>query len=593
MFNLKSSSKLSATLLALILGASVFMAGQVWAAKYVTDPTTGKVVSAPEYGGTLTYARNSNPPSADVWFTHHSASAIMGVVEKLALGDWGISRSEFNFQTQAIPASSQRGMLAESWEQQDPLTIVFKIRQGVNWHNKAPVNGRALVAADVAYNWNRILGLGKFSEAGPSPALKLPAKYVSVTAPDDGTVVFKLAEPSLFGLSGILVNFVANIYPPEVIEEHGDVQDWRNVVGTGPFMLTDWIEDSSLTWTKNPNYWGFDEKFPENRLPYVDQFRGLIMKEVATRIAALRSGKIDHLGYSGSTQILSIDQAERLRETNPEVVMWDFSYRSETSGAFATWRKPFDDVRVRHAMQMGLDLETINGTYFKGYAEWIPSGLLGRGLAQYRTPFAEWPAEIQKYYQYDPEGAGKLLDEAGYPLNDDGIRFKTTFEVWEGRDIGYFELAVAYWSAIGVEVELMPLEGATHVANIHNHTFEGLVGGELGFDTSNPIGLYKALLYTGGTWNRPNVSDPMLDKMIDDAAASMNINDLQEAVNRIDMYQIEKHWFFWGPRVPNFQVFQPWIIGFNGEYDLGSMDRGGFIFARLWIDQDLKKEMGF
>ena len=51
----KSSSKLSATLLALILGASVFMAGQVWAAKYVTDPTTGKVVTAPEYGGTLTF----------------------------------------------------------------------------------------------------------------------------------------------------------------------------------------------------------------------------------------------------------------------------------------------------------------------------------------------------------------------------------------------------------------------------------------------------------------------------------------------------------------------------------------------------------
>ena len=54
MFIQKGSSKLSATLLALILGASVFMAGQVWAAKYVTDPTTGKVVTAPEYGGTLT-----------------------------------------------------------------------------------------------------------------------------------------------------------------------------------------------------------------------------------------------------------------------------------------------------------------------------------------------------------------------------------------------------------------------------------------------------------------------------------------------------------------------------------------------------------
>ena len=65
----KSSSKLSATLLALILGASVFMAGQAWAAKYVTDPTTGKVVTAPEYGGTFTQVTMCEPSrNADAWY---------------------------------------------------------------------------------------------------------------------------------------------------------------------------------------------------------------------------------------------------------------------------------------------------------------------------------------------------------------------------------------------------------------------------------------------------------------------------------------------------------------------------------------------
>ena len=63
----KSSSKLSATLLALILGASVFMAGQVWAAKYVTDPTTGKVVLKPQYGGTLTFASGKEPANSDMF----------------------------------------------------------------------------------------------------------------------------------------------------------------------------------------------------------------------------------------------------------------------------------------------------------------------------------------------------------------------------------------------------------------------------------------------------------------------------------------------------------------------------------------------
>ena len=53
------------------------------------------------------------------------------------------------------------------------------------------------------------------------------------------------------------------MYPPDVIEQHGDAKDWRNLVGTGPFMLTDYVEGSSLTFEKNPNYWGFDEKYPE------------------------------------------------------------------------------------------------------------------------------------------------------------------------------------------------------------------------------------------------------------------------------------------------------------------------------------------
>ena len=65
------------------------------------------------------------------------------------------------------------------------------------------------------------------------------------------------------------------IYPPEVIQQHGDMQDWRNLVGTGPMELTDFVDGSSLTYTKYPNYWGFDEKYPENRLPYVDEIVGL------------------------------------------------------------------------------------------------------------------------------------------------------------------------------------------------------------------------------------------------------------------------------------------------------------------------------
>ena len=144
MFNLKSSSKLSATLLALILGASVFMAGQVWAAKYVTDPSTGKVVTAPQYGGTLTFANRGCGSTyyIDSWFGGFAGSTQAGVTEKLGIGKWEIDRKEFNLQSGYVPLSVLRGSVAESWELPDSKTYIFHIREGIRWHNKAPMNGR-------------------------------------------------------------------------------------------------------------------------------------------------------------------------------------------------------------------------------------------------------------------------------------------------------------------------------------------------------------------------------------------------------------------------------------------------------------------
>ncbi len=93
MDNQWSISKFSATLLALIMGASVFMAGQVWAAEMVTDPTTGKMVSAPEYGGTITYPYISKGDTTDPFITGgYVQFLINGVNEQLAWADWGIDR---------------------------------------------------------------------------------------------------------------------------------------------------------------------------------------------------------------------------------------------------------------------------------------------------------------------------------------------------------------------------------------------------------------------------------------------------------------------------------------------------------------------
>ena len=286
-------------------------------AGYVTDPTNGKVYSAPQYGGTITFAKQNDGASTNVdLLTGGNIGMIDLVTEKLATLNWGLDRDLYAFSggymTQVFALA---GTLAESWEQPDDKTFVLNIRKGVQWHDKAPMNGRELTAKDVEYTYQRYLGNKltgtEFSEADPHPGggplVALP--WESVTATDKYTVVMKMKEqPGVSALKLILDYWSVGVQPREVIEEHGDISDWRNLVGTGPYELTDWVLGSFFTYTKNPNYWGYDPKYPENRLPYADEVKGLIIVEHATRLAGLRSGQLDYIGLPGSTQIFEINQ---------------------------------------------------------------------------------------------------------------------------------------------------------------------------------------------------------------------------------------------------------------------------------------------
>ena len=563
--------------------------------QYVTDPTTGKVVSAPEYGGTITYVKSIIPPSIDPYFLSSAGIVISGVNEKLAIPNWGIDRAEYNFVGTILPLFATKGQLAESWETPDDTTIVLNIRKGVHWHDKAPMNGRELTAQDIEYNFHRLLGNKltgtEFSDAEPSAITDIIASvsFESITATDKWTVVFKLKEPHLGALKAILTGHHNFIMAREVVEQYGDVQDWRNVVGTGPFELTDYVEGSSLTYVKNPDYWGYDEKYPENRLPYVDEIRALISKEKATVLALVRSGKADYIGYVGDSQLITVDAAVSLQRTNPEMNLWPFSYRSENALTFNTQKSPWNDVRVRRAIQMAIDLETINQTYQQGWADTTPTGHTGKAVIEYITPFEEWPEELKQYYRYDPEGAEALLDEAGYPRGADGVRFQTVYEHYDLFDLDYYQIVTEYLRAIGIGVEVKVVDRTSFIAIILEHKMQGLTSASHNMDWCcvGPIGQ----AYSKAGWNPPNVQDPAFDAIYEAAVAATTIEDQKRLVKEADMYIIEKHWWIGGPRVPLFSVTQPWVIGYNGEID-GNIDRHQHI-ARLWIDSELKKEMGY
>ena len=459
------------------------------------------------------------------------------------------------------------------------------------------MNGRELTAQDVEYNFHRYLGLGSgFTEGSPFIAQWEALDNIgieSITATDKYTVVFKLARPHFDALGRIALTNPAAINAPEVIkayitadEPHGPIPEYRALVGTGPLMLTDFVEATSMTWTKNPNYWGFDEKYPENRLPYIDELRFLVIPEESTRLAAIRSAEIDYMGHSYGNSI-RVDVAESLRRTNPELLLHGISTGSESAAGFNTRISPTNDIMVRHAMQMALDLETITNTYYMGYASATPEEYLGPGLLGYSNPYETWPEEVKKYYTYDPEGAEKLLDEAGYPRGADGIRLRTAVEIplVPHRDLGFFEVAAPFWKEIGIDVEVKPLETAVWAAHVREATYEGLTS----WNTMewNPIGQLAHFLSTSA-WSGPLTQDPVYDAMVEAAQAATTIEEQQRLVREASMYITSNHWMLWGPRVSTFNVIQPWVIGYSGE----GAYHGINIFARLWIDSELKAAMG-
>ena len=592
MDNQKSSSKFSTTLLTFILAMFALGVSPAAAQKYVTDPSTGKEVEAPRYGGKLTYGLRGREGRGSDAVVNGGAGLLLlqGVLEKPAIANWAIDRNEWAINSSNTPLWGLTGALAESWETPDPTTIVLNIRKGVHWHDKPPMNGRELTTADIEYNYHRYLGLGSGFTESANPGDLGKVGIESVTATDKWTVVFKLERPHLFALKWILDWYTFFIHPPEVIEQYGSVNDWRNLVGTGPFMLTDYVEGSSVTFIKNPDYWGFDEKYPENRLPYVDELTTLLMNDPATRLAALRSGKIDYLGYVAGTQIMFIDQVVSLARTNPEIAQWPFFSRSDYAFGMNVNNPPLNDIRVRKAMQMALDLETINDTFLMGRADTTPHGQLGGAQKEFYIPFDEWPEEVKKGYMYDPEGAEKLLDEAGYPRGADGIRFKTSLLHTPRHGTSYAELAVSYWSEIGVDVEIQAVSSDTEFSAIFGEaSHEALITAAMGLHYFTEAAVDR--FYTDARGNVAAVSDPQFEAVIDALRATSDLEEYQRLFREADMYTIEKHWVIWGPDSPQYQVSQPWLKGYNGEAHMGNWHFNDF-FARIWIDQELKAEMG-
>ena len=239
-------------------------------------------------------------------------------MEKLHADDWTLDPAVFGYKTCWRPSQYLKGQPAESWEFTNPSTCVVHLRRGIHWQDIPPANGREFVADDVVFHFNRLYGLGGgFTHPAPEPFTVLMFKdLISVTATDKYTLVFKWKTPNpelitetLFGISLAL-----SLENPDAVKQWGDVHDWHHAIGTGPFILKDFVPDTSATLTKNLNYWGNDERHPQNKLPYIDKIKYLIIPDSSAALASMRAGKIDVM------DAVTPVQAEAMRKTNPEIL---------------------------------------------------------------------------------------------------------------------------------------------------------------------------------------------------------------------------------------------------------------------------------
>ena len=238
--------------------------------------------------------------------------------------------------------------------------------------------------------------------------METPLKVVaSVTATDKYTVIFKLAYPTI-DMQGILLenlpgNMVAAVGSRR---EVGDTNDWRRVVSTGPFMLTDFVSDAGDHFTRNPNYYGYSEWYSQNKLPYSDKWKVMIIPDVSTSLAGMRTGKIDIM------QNLTWEQAASLAKTNPELVQAKLPQNGVTVDMRSD-SKQLSDIKVRKALQMSVDLKDHSHFVLRRLCRLTLWGLTG--TPGYMTPYDKWSQDLKDGYAYNPDGAKKLLADAGIP----------------------------------------------------------------------------------------------------------------------------------------------------------------------------------
>jgi len=398
------------------------------------------------------------------------------------------------------------GDLAEKWEMPDPRTYVFHLRSGVKFHD-----GRTLTSADVKYTFDSILNRSVTSPKRGSFSL-----IQSIVTPDAATIIFHLSEPD----SG----FLLNISRPAIgIVPAGSGSDFaQHPVGTGPFRFVSAQQDENVLLERNEAYFRTPAK--------IKQVRFRIVPEAIVRALELRKGSADLELTSLAPDMIPVLQAQ------PEIEVTEQPGNNYQYIVFNFEDPLLAKREVRQALALATNRQEIIHYLLRGQAR-VTDGPL---------PPNSWAYEPNlTHFGYDPQQAEHLLDLAGFPRSPsrDSMRFTVTMKTSTEESPRLLAAALKeQWRAVGVDLELKPVELATLFTDLTHGSFQLSTLRWIGVNSDPEFFEYvfssKKMPPAGG--NRGHYQNSMLDNLIDQARIQTDIEKRRKLYSEIQKIVAEE-----------------------------------------------------
>ena len=368
--------------------------------------------------------------------------------------------------------------LAESWQQPDSRTLIFKLRRGVKFHDGTDFNAEA-----ARFNFNRMKTEPKSVRKGEVASID------SVDVVDSHTIKINLKRPdaallaTLTGRAGMMVS-------PKVAQERGSELE-RNAkgAGTGPFEFVEWVKDDHILLKRYDNYWN------KQKGPYLDQIRYRPIPDDTVKLASLQSGEIDVMDYVQPRDVAAVKADKNLVEVDvPSLAQ--FAYVLNHT------KPPFNNRALRQAVISGLDIDQI----VKGV--WLGVGVPSNGP----IPPSSWAYDSSiAPEKRDLAKVKAKLAEGGQP---NGITFSLTTNNIP-INVQEAEVMQAQLAEAGITMKIKLVDSATLISDGNNKNFEMISyqwSGRPDPD-GNTYQFYKTTPGTSLNWS--GISNPQIDALLD------------------------------------------------------------------------------